>query len=78
MCSSDLKKYAFDGLSKTALIALLKQSWKDEEEAAYTDSNDEDEQESEASSKASVSMKDDLITFMIRLFLVMILFSPLI
>ena len=53
------KKYTFDGLSKTSLIALLKKYWKEEEEVANTDLEDEDEQESEASSKASVSKKDD-------------------
>ena len=41
------------------MIALLKKSWKEEEEVANTDLEYEDEQESEASSKASVSKKDD-------------------
>ena len=51
------KKSAFDGLIKTALIALFKQQWKDEEEAA-TNANSEEEEEgqnSEASSEAFVA-----------------------
>ena len=51
------KKFAFDVVSKTALIALLKQQWKVEEEvAANANSKEEEEgQNSEASSKASVA-----------------------
>ena len=46
------KKFAFDGLSKSAIIALLKQQWKDEEEAANANSKEkEDGQESRASSR---------------------------
>ena len=50
------KKYAFDGLSRSNIIALLKQKWKDKEEAANANSGDEeDDQEFEASSKATVA-----------------------
>ena len=50
------KKYAFDGLSRSNIIALLKQKQKDEEEAASANLGDEeDDQESKASSKASVA-----------------------
>ena len=56
---SQKKKSAFDGLGKTALIALLKQFWKHEEEVANANLDDEDEQESKASSEAFVSKKDD-------------------
>ena len=50
------KKSAFDGPSKFALIALLKQQWKDEEEAANAnEEEEEDGQELGASSKASVA-----------------------
>ena len=46
------KKSTFDGLSNSALIALLKQQWKDEEEAAANANSEEEEdgQESGASS----------------------------
>ena len=46
------KKSAFDGLSKTTLIALLKQQWKDEEEAA-TNANLEEEEEGQNSAASS-------------------------
>ena len=51
------KKSDFDGLSKTTLIAVLKQQWKDEEEAAINaDSEKEEEgQNSKASSEAFVA-----------------------
>ena len=50
------KKFAFDGLGKSALVALLKQQWKDEEEVANDNSEEVEEgQESRASSKASVA-----------------------
>ena len=51
------KKFAFNGLSKSALIALLKQKWKDEEEAV-ANANLEEEKEGQdlgASSEASVA-----------------------
>ena len=45
------KKFAFDGLGKSALVALLKQQWKDEEEVANDNSEEVEEgQESRASS----------------------------
>ena len=45
------KKFALDGLSKSALVALLKQQWKDEEEVANDNSEEVEEgQESRASS----------------------------
>ena len=47
------KKFAFDGLSRSAIIAQLKQQWKDEEEAANADLDDD--QESKASSEAFVA-----------------------
>ena len=57
---SKKKKSTFDVRNKTALIALLKQSWKDEEEAANADlEGDEDNQESEASSKVYITNNDD-------------------
>ena len=51
------KKSTFDGHSKTALIALLKQQWKDEEEAAANANSTEEEegQNSKASSEASTA-----------------------
>ena len=49
------KKSAFDDLSKSTLIALLRQQWKDEERATNVNSKEEDDQESGASSKASVA-----------------------
>ena len=50
------KNSAFDGLSRSDIIALLKQKQKDEEEAASANLGDEeDDQESKASSKASVA-----------------------
>ena len=47
------KKSAFDGLSKSAIIAQLKQQWKDEVEVANVDSDDD--QESKASFEASIA-----------------------
>ena len=38
------KKFALDGLSKMALITLLKQQWKDEEEAAANANLEEEEE----------------------------------
>ena len=53
------KNSAFDGLSRSDIIALLEQKWKDEEEAANANSEEEeDDQESKASSKAFVAKKD--------------------
>ena len=51
------KKFAFDGLDKFALVALLKQQWKDEKEATNDNSKDEEEecQEFGASSEAYVA-----------------------
>ena len=46
------KKSDFDGLSKTTLIALLKQQWKDEEEA--TTNADLEKEEEGQNSKASL------------------------
>ena len=50
------KKYDFDGLSKSTLIALLKQQWKDEEEAVNANSEEEEDgQELGAFLKATVA-----------------------
>ena len=50
------RKSTFDGLIKTALIALLKQKWKDEEEVATNANSEEKEgQNSKASSEASIA-----------------------
>ena len=50
------KKYTFNGLSKSDIIALLKQKLKGEEEATNSNSGDEeDDEEFEASSEASVA-----------------------
>nr|POF22886.1 hypothetical protein CFP56_38173 [Quercus suber] len=57
---SKKKKFAFDGLNRSAIIALLKQQWKDEEEGANTNSEEEeDDQESGASSEASIANNDN-------------------
>nr|POE80507.1 hypothetical protein CFP56_04865 [Quercus suber] len=49
-------KSSFDGLNRSAIIALLKQKWKDEEEAANANlKEEEDELEYEASSEASIA-----------------------
>ena len=48
------KKFAFDGLDKSALVALLKQQWKDEKEAT-NDNSEEECQEFGASSEAYVA-----------------------
>jgi len=54
------KKYAFDGLNRSAIIALLKQQWNDEEEATNANSEEEeDDQESETFSEASVAINDN-------------------
>ena len=54
------KKSAFNGLSKIALIAQLKQSWRDEEEAANANlEEEEDNQESKASLEISIANNDD-------------------
>ena len=37
------KKFAFDGLSRSAIISQLKQQWKDEEEATNADLDDDQE-----------------------------------
>ena len=50
---TEKKKSTFDGFSRSAIIAQLKQQWKDEEEAANADFDDD--QESKASSEASVA-----------------------
>ena len=47
------KKSAFDGLGRFAIIAQLKQQWKDEEEAV--NANSDDDQESKASFEAFVA-----------------------
>ena len=53
------KNFAFDGLSRSDIIALLKQKWKDEEKAANANSKEEEnDQESKASSKASITNND--------------------
>ena len=39
--TTEKKKSAFDGFSRSAIIAQLKQQWKDEEEAANADVNDD-------------------------------------
>ena len=57
---SKKKKFAFDGLNRFAIIALLKQHWKDEEKAANANSEEkEDDQESEASSEAPIANNDN-------------------
>ena len=57
---SKKKKSTYNGLSKTTLIALLKQSWKDEEEATNANSEEEeDNQESKASLEISIANNDD-------------------
>ena len=57
---SKKEKFAFDGLNKSAIIALLKQQWKDEEEIANGNSKEEeDDQEFEASSEASIANNDN-------------------
>ena len=53
------KNFAFDGLSRSDIIALLKQKWKDEEEDANANSKEEeDDQESKASLEASITNDD--------------------
>ena len=49
------KKFAFDGLSRSAIIAQLKQQWKDEEEEEAANVDLDDDQESKASSVAFVA-----------------------
>lgn len=54
------KKSAFDVFNKTALITLLKLSWKDGEEVANANSEEEEDyQESKASSEVSITNNDD-------------------
>ena len=50
---TEKKKSTFDGFSRSAIIAQLKQQWKDEEEVA--NANLDDNQESKASFEASVA-----------------------
>ena len=64
------KKSTFDGLSKTALIALLKQQWKDEEEAAGNANSEEEEegQNSGASTEASIANTNPYYSYNQELF----------
>ena len=49
-----------NGLNRSAIIALLKKQWKDEEKTANANSKEkEDDQESEASSEASIANNDN-------------------
>ena len=60
---------AFDGLNRSNIIALLKQKWKDEEEAANANlEEEEDDQESKASSEASVTNNDPYYPYNQELF----------
>ena len=54
------KNSTFDDLSRSDIIALLKQKWKDEEEVANAnlEEEEEDDQESKASSEAFVANDD--------------------
>ena len=64
------KKSTFDGLSKTALIAFLKQQWKDEEDAAGNANSEEEEegQNSGAPTKASIANTNPYYSYNQELF----------
>ena len=52
---SKKEKFAFDGLNRSAIIALLKQQWNDEEKATNANSEEEEDEIGRASCRERVS-----------------------